>query len=81
MTLVVKQRGTCLHERIESVPGPHDCHPNLTNLDESSDLVCKVDLRSVYSEVLGRWFGVDTRKILEGSFEPADIIRPKEASA
>jgi type II secretory pathway pseudopilin PulG len=63
----------------DSVPdgGP----PDLTTLDESGDLVHTVDFRSVHAAVLGGWFGADSRKVLEGSFEPAKILKQPGASA
>ncbi len=43
--------------------GVHGMHPSLTDLDRG-DLKMQVDFRSVYSEVLDGWMGVDAARIL-----------------
>jgi uncharacterized protein (DUF1501 family) len=43
-------------------------YPSLTNLD-NGDLKFNVDFRTVYSTVLDRWLGADSRQILAGNFE------------
>jgi uncharacterized protein (DUF1501 family) len=40
----------------------------LTNLD-NGDLKFNVDFRTVYSTILDRWLGADSRQILAGNFE------------
>lgn len=58
-------------------PGLHGERPNLAALDESGDLIHKVDFRSVYTAVLGDWFGADASRVLDGQFPPYPILAPK----
>lgn len=58
-------------------PGLHGGRPDLNQLDDSGDLNYKVDFRSIYATILDQWFGADSRKILEGRFEPAPVLRGK----
>lgn len=55
-------------------PGVLTDHPSLTDLD-AGDLKFTVDFRSAYAGVLERWLGADSKKILEGSFEKAPVVR------
>jgi len=55
-------------------PGVIGEHPSLTDLDEG-DLKYKIDFRSVYAGVLEQWLKADSRKILEGTYQAAPIIR------
>jgi uncharacterized protein (DUF1501 family) len=55
-------------------PGVLTAHPSLTDLD-AGDLKHTVDFREVYAGVLEKWLKGDSRKILEGSYNPAPVIR------
>jgi uncharacterized protein (DUF1501 family) len=55
-------------------PGLHGAPPDLETLDEG-DLIFKVDFRSVYAMVLGGWFHVDPKPILEGAFPPVALLK------
>jgi uncharacterized protein (DUF1501 family) len=57
--------------------GLYGDRPDLSSLDESGDLVHKVDFRSVYAAVLGDWFGADTRRVFDGRFDPYPILAEK----
>ena len=54
--------------------GLHGDRPDLSSLDESGDLVHKLDFRSVYAAILGDWFGADAGRVLERRFEPFPIF-------
>jgi uncharacterized protein (DUF1501 family) len=54
--------------------GLHGDRPDLSSLDESGDLVHKLDFRSVYAAVLCDWFGADASRVLEGQFDPFPIF-------
>jgi uncharacterized protein (DUF1501 family) len=62
-------------------PGLHGGRPDLSRLDESGDLVHKVDFRSIYAAVLGDWFGADAARVLDGKFEPFPVVRPAASPA
>ncbi len=47
--------------------------PELTDLD-NGDLKMQVDFRSVYATVLDTWLGVDSEKVLGGTFERLSLI-------
>jgi uncharacterized protein (DUF1501 family) len=49
-------------------------HPSLRDLDEG-DLKYKIDFRSVYAGVLEGWMKADSRKILEGAYQPVEVMR------
>jgi uncharacterized protein (DUF1501 family) len=55
-------------------PGVINDHPSLEDLD-SGDLKHSLDFRSVYAGVLEQWLKADSRKVLEGDFRPAVVIR------
>jgi uncharacterized protein (DUF1501 family) len=61
-------------------PGLHGDRPDLSKLDESGDLVHKVDFRSIYAAVLGDWFGADAARVLGGRFKPFPLIHPAVSS-
>ena len=61
-------------------PGLHGDRPDLASLDESGDLVHKVDFRSVYAAILGDWFGADASRVLDGRFNPYPILAAKSRS-
>jgi uncharacterized protein (DUF1501 family) len=55
-------------------PGVVGEHPSLTDLDEG-DLKYKIDFRSVYAGVLEGWLKADSRKVLEGTYQAAPVIK------
>lgn len=55
-------------------PGVVGTHPSLTDLDEG-DLKHTIDFRSVYAGILGGWLKADSKKILEGEYRAAEIIK------
>jgi uncharacterized protein (DUF1501 family) len=61
------------------VPGVHGEHPSLSDLDQG-DLKYKIDFRSVYAGILEGWLKADSRKILEGTYAPAKVIKVAQAS-
>jgi len=54
--------------------GVHGKHPSLTDLDQG-DLKYGTDFRGVYASILENWLKADSRKILEGTFRPFDVIK------
>ncbi len=54
--------------------GVHGKHPSLTDLDQG-DLKFGTDFRGVYSSILETWLKADSKKILEGSFRPFDVMK------
>ncbi|MFK7768471.1 MAG: DUF1501 domain-containing protein [Mariniblastus sp.] len=48
-------------------------HPSLTDLDQG-DMKYKIDYRSVYSELLNTWLGVDPEPIVGGKFKPVGLF-------
>lgn len=56
--------------------GPVGAHPSLKDLD-SGDLKFHTDFRRVYSTLLDRWLGCESRTILGAAFEPLDILKTK----
>lgn len=54
-------------------PGLLGDHPSLTDLDQG-DLKFGVDFRSIYATILSEWMGADARKVLGGSFRPANVL-------
>jgi uncharacterized protein (DUF1501 family) len=55
-------------------PGVIGNHPSLTDLD-AGDLKYQVDFRSVYAGVLEQWMKADSKKILEASYRPVEIVK------
>lgn len=55
-------------------PGVVGNHPSLTDLD-AGDLKYQIDFRSVYAGVLEGWMKADSKKVLEASYRPVDIIK------
>ena len=55
-------------------PGVLNPHPSLTDLD-AGDLKYTVDFREVYAGVLASWLKADAKKILEGSYRAAPILK------
>ena len=44
------------------------------DLEDGGDLMHNVDFRSVYSTILEKWLGLDSRPIVGGSFEQLDFL-------
>lgn len=55
------------------VGGVHGDAWNLVDLDDG-DARFTTDFRQVYASLLERWFGVDSRPLLSGSFEPVPFL-------
>lgn len=49
-------------------------HPSLTDLDQG-DLKYTVDFRQIYAGILEGWLKADSRKVLEGSYKPAPVLK------
>jgi len=52
-------------------------HANLTDLDNSGDPVYGLDYRSIYSSILGSWFGLENESkegVLQGEFEDLGFV-------
>lgn len=49
-------------------------HPSLTDLDQG-DLKYRIDFRTVYAAILDDWLKVDSKKVLDGTFAPAKVIK------
>jgi uncharacterized protein (DUF1501 family) len=54
--------------------GIYGVHPNLTDLYDEDDMKHSIDFRSVYATILEQWFGVSSRDILGGTFEPIRFL-------
>lgn len=54
--------------------GIYGVHPNLTDLYDEDDMKHSIDFRSVYATILEQWFGVSSREILGGRFEPIRFL-------
>ena len=48
-------------------------HPSLKNLDQG-DLKFKIDYRSVYSDLLENWMGIEPEPIVGGKFQPVGLF-------
>jgi len=58
------------------VPGFHQPHPSLTDLDEDGNLKMTVDFRRVYASVISEWFGyLDLRSLFEGDIVPLQLFK------
>jgi uncharacterized protein (DUF1501 family) len=55
-------------------PGLHGNVPDLENLDPLGDLAFKTDFREVYAGVLQHWFAANPEKILQGKFQPLNLL-------
>ncbi|MCX6911441.1 MAG: DUF1501 domain-containing protein, partial [Verrucomicrobia bacterium] len=49
-------------------------HPSLTDVDKDG-LKFHTDFRRVYATALDRWLGLDSRGVLNASFEPLDVLK------
>src|SRR5205823_6559081 len=54
-------------------------YPSLTDLDYG-DLRWNLDFRRVYSTVLDKWLGCDSRLVLDGKFEPLPLFKDNAQS-
>jgi uncharacterized protein (DUF1501 family) len=54
--------------------GFHGDPPSLARLDGDGNLGYTIDFRRLYSTVLERWWGVDSRSVLGARFEPLSFI-------
>jgi len=48
-------------------------HPSLTKM-ETGNLIHSIDFRRVYAAVLDHWLGIDSKTVLGGKFEPAEVF-------
>lgn len=55
-------------------PGVIGNNPNLADLD-AGDLKYQIDFRSVYAGVLEQWLKADSKKVLESSFRPVEVMK------
>ena len=49
--------------------------PQLAQLDGNGNLPMSVDFRQIYATVLGPWWGLDARAVLQGDYRPLPILR------
>lgn len=49
--------------------------PELNRLDGSGNLPFSVDFRNLYATVIDKWWGMDSSRILQGTFAPLDFVR------
>ncbi|WP_322106470.1 DUF1501 domain-containing protein [Paraburkholderia sp. J41] len=49
--------------------------PQLARLDGNGNLPVSVDFRQIYATVLGPWWGLDARAVLQQRFEPLPLLR------
>jgi len=49
--------------------------PQLARIDGNGNLPVGVDFRQVYATVLGPWWGIDPRAVLQQRFEPLPLLR------
>ena len=50
-------------------------HPSLADEDlDQGDMKFKVDYRSVYSDLLKNWVGIDPKPVVGGSFKPVGLF-------
>lgn len=54
--------------------GLYGDHPSLTRLDDG-DLAVRVDFRSVYAEIIERWFGVARERVLGKAVKRVALLR------
>ncbi len=55
--------------------GMYGAAPQLTRLDGNGNLPFAVDFRSMYSTVIGQWWGQNAATVLNGKFAPVDFLR------
>jgi uncharacterized protein (DUF1501 family) len=49
--------------------------PQLSRLDGNGNLPFAVDFRALYATVIGGWWGGDATRVLNGKFQPLDILK------
>ena len=57
------------------IGGVYGQAPQLNRLDGNGNLPFAVDFRSMYATVIGKWWGLDSDKILQGKFAPLDFVK------
>ena len=55
--------------------GLHGMPPSLSRLDGNGNLPFAVDFRDLYATVLEGWWGVDSNRALNGSFQPLALLK------
>jgi len=55
--------------------GLYGATPQLARLDGNGNLPVAVDFRQIYATVLGKWWGLDARTVLQQRFEPLPLLR------
>lgn len=55
--------------------GMYGAAPALDRLDGNGNVAHAIEFRSVYATVLERWWGVPSRAVLNGTFEPLSFLR------
>lgn len=67
--------GSCLFVAGPAIKGgPVGKHPSLSDLD-SGDLRFHTDFRRLYATLLDKWLAVDSKIVLNGSFQHLDILK------
>ncbi|HTU92710.1 MAG TPA: DUF1501 domain-containing protein [Gemmataceae bacterium] len=56
-------------------PGIHGTPPDLVRRDQQGDLIFKTDFRAVYAGVLRDWLHADPKRVLNGQFGPAPVVK------
>ena len=59
--------------------GLYGAAPRLDRLDGSGNLAFAVDFRAYYATFLERWWGIDSRDVLQGKFTPLDFVPTQRA--
>lgn len=54
--------------------GIHGPAPALDRLDGNGNLAHAIDFRSYYATLLDRWWGIDSRRVLGGRFDPVAFV-------
>ncbi len=56
------------------VGGMYGAPPALGRLDGNGNLPFAVDFRSAYSTIISRWWGLDAKSVLNGTFAPIEFL-------
>jgi uncharacterized protein (DUF1501 family) len=54
--------------------GFYGAAPVLGRLDANGNLDSVIDFRSIYATVIERWWGIDSRRALRGTFAPVEFL-------
>jgi len=54
--------------------GIYNNAPDLSTLDKNGDLIYEIDFRTIYATILDKWLHVDSKTILNKSFEKLNFI-------